>query len=247
MRQFHKSGVPLRATLVMVIGATLWGCGGGGGPISNPTPSSLLTVTPSAIDFQAVRVGNSSSKTVSITNSGAGMLTVTQAALNGQGFALSGLALPVYLYPGQGSTFAVAFAPTTTGAVSGTLSFITSPPAPRTAVRLAGTGVTYQLAVAATSLNFGKVAVASTSTKTVSFTNTGTAAVAISGISVAPAEFSLAGPNAAATLQPGQSASVAVTFSPTATGAASGTLSISTAPQALRLSSLSPEQAKPIN
>ncbi|HXJ94063.1 MAG TPA: choice-of-anchor D domain-containing protein [Terriglobia bacterium] len=227
MRQLDKSGLALRASLAMVIAVALSGCGVGGGPASNPAPRPLLTVAPSSIYFETVRVGSSSARTITMTNSGTGTLAVTQATLSGSPFALTGLALPVNLAPGQSSAFSVAFAPTSSGAVSGSLSLITNAPVPSTTVELSGSGILYQLTSAASSLNFGNVAVASTSTKTVSFTNTGTAAVTLSGISVAPAEFSFTGPNAAAILQPGQSASVAVTFSPTATGAASGTLSIS--------------------
>ena len=76
-------------------------------PLQNP----LLTVTPSAIDFETVRVGTTSSKTVTMTNSGTGILLVSLATLTGSGFSFTGLQLPISLAEGQNLSFNVAFAP----------------------------------------------------------------------------------------------------------------------------------------
>jgi archaellum component FlaF (FlaF/FlaG flagellin family) len=222
----HKCGLPLRATLLIVVAAVLWGCGRGGGPILHSASDPLLRVTPSKIDFWGVRVGNKASKSVTLTNSGTGTLTISQATLMGSHFSLSGLSLPLSLSAGQSLSFSVVFAPVAGGPASGSLSLTSNASTPPPPVGLSGMGAIYQLTAGASSLNFGNVALTSTSTKTVSFTNTGTVTLNISQISAAPAGFSVKGPNLSAILEPGQSSGVSVTFSPAATGAASGSLSV---------------------
>jgi len=222
-----RSSFLLRTALLAMVVELLSGCGGtGGGSTFGPSANPLLTITPSAIDFATVRVGTKSSKTVTVTNSGTGTLTISQATLTGSAFSFTGLQPPFSLAEGQSLSFSVAFAPVVAGAASGTLSLSSNAAVPVNTIGLSGTGATYQLKVGANSLNFGNVAVGSNSTQTVALTNSGTGVLTISQISVAPGAFSLKGPALPATLESGQSTSITVTFSPTATGAESGSLSI---------------------
>lgn len=232
MLRLHKSGLPLRATLLIVVAAVLSGCGRGGGPILHSASDPVLTVSPSKIDFWGVRVGSKSSKSVTLTNSGTGTLTISQTTLMGSPFSLSGLSLPLNLSAGQSLRFSVVFAPAAGGPASGSLSVTSNASTPPPLVGLSGMGAIYQLTAATSSLNFGNVALTSTSTKTASFTNTGTVTLTISQIIAAPAGFSLKGPNLPATLEPGQSTGVSVTFAPAATGAASGSLVVVSAASA---------------
>ena len=78
------------------------------------------------------------------------------------------------------------------------------------------------LGVAPSSLSFGNVTVGNSSTQTVTLTGSGTTATTISQATVSGTGFSISGPALPITLTVGQTASFSVTFTPAATGSASG-------------------------
>jgi hypothetical protein len=84
------------------------------------------------------------------------------------------------------------------------------------------------LTVSSTSLNFGTVSLNSISMQTITLTSTGTGSITIEGFAVAGAGFRIAAPSVPLTLASGQAVSIQVGFDPTVTGAATGSLSIST-------------------
>jgi ASPM-SPD-2-Hydin domain-containing protein/centrosomal CEP192-like protein len=77
-------------------------------------------------------------------------------------------------------------------------------------------------------VDFGNVTVGTTSTQTVVITNIGNASANISGATVSGGGFNYVGPALPLTLSSGQSVNLTVTFAPSAAGAATGTLSLST-------------------
>jgi hypothetical protein len=83
------------------------------------------------------------------------------------------------------------------------------------------------LTVNATSISFGDVAVNTSATQSVTLTSSGALPVNISALSTSGAEFTSTGLVAPASLSPGQSVVVNIQFGPTAAGAASGALTIS--------------------
>ena len=93
--------------------------------------------------------------------------------------------------------------------------------------------------LSATGLAFGNVALNNTSTKTLTISNKGTANLVISDIATTNGSFGWANCSGA-TITPNSSCTVNVTFTPTVTGSASGTLSItdnaSNSPQSVTLS-----------
>ncbi len=96
------------------------------------------------------------------------------------------------------------------------------------------------LGVNATKIAFGNVLVNSSATQTVTLTSAGTSAVTVTAASLTGVGFTLSGSSFPATLNPGQTATMDVTFSPEATGTSTGTLTItSTAAAALTNISLS--------
>ncbi len=129
---------------------------------------------------------------------------------------------------GGSCTVSVKFAPTASGAASGTLSVASSAPSSPLTVALTGTGVTGATALTAspTSLSFGSVAVGSTSAaQTVTVTNPGGSAA--TGVSVsAAAPFAESNNTCGSSIAAGGSCTVSVTYSPTAAGASTGTLSV---------------------
>jgi hypothetical protein len=106
-----------------------------------------------------------------------------------------------------------------------------------------GTGSTSNagvLSTNSTSVTFGSVAVGSTAAQSLTVTNTGTATVNISAATVSGAGFTVVGGNPSASVPVGQSVTVQMQFAPTASGAANGTLTVtsdaSNSPLAISLS-----------
>jgi hypothetical protein len=101
---------------------------------ASPAPTSLvgiglasgqLGVSPSAMDFGNVALGSSQKQTGSLT-AGSSSITVSSASWNGAGYSLSGITFPATVAAGQSIPFTVTFAPQTTGASSGSISFISN-------------------------------------------------------------------------------------------------------------------------
>jgi hypothetical protein len=84
------------------------------------------------------------------------------------------------------------------------------------------TAATSQLVCSVSRLKFGWVAVGSSESQLVVLTNTGTTPVALSGIGIDGAEFNTLGNALPKTLAAGQSTTVKVTFTPTASGWVTG-------------------------
>jgi hypothetical protein len=194
-----------------------------------------LVTHPSNFDFGSVPVGTSVTKSLVLENYGGPKLTITGATLSGTGFTLSGLNYPVTLAAGQGVTCTVTFAPISGGADSGNVSIAYMTKWLRNGqttdnsatVPLSGTGVSSgQLTPSPASLNFGNVQTGNLQTLSETVTNTVGASVTISAASASGSPFSETGPALPLTLAVGQTATFSVTFSPSAGGASSGNLTI---------------------
>ncbi|MBZ5550008.1 MAG: choice-of-anchor D domain-containing protein, partial [Acidobacteriia bacterium] len=182
-----------------------------------------LSPNPSSFSFGNVQTGSSKSLSGTLTNSGGTSLTISAATASGSGFSLSGLTVPVTLNAGQSTSFTVLFAPTSSGAASGSISITSNGANPNLSIPLSGTGVTPgTLSANPTSLSFGSVQVGNSSSKSETVTNTGGSSVTISQANVTGAAFSLSGLTLPTTLSSNQSVTFTVTFTPTSAGSASG-------------------------
>ena len=192
------------------------------------TNSPVLTVSPSTLSFGNVAVGSSPTQTVTLTSSGKAAVKVNSATISGTGFTVSGSTFPVTLNPKQTLTLTVKFAPTASGAMTGTLTInSTSSMNPTTSVSLSGTGTTSNLlTVSPGSLAFGNVAVGSSPTQTVTLTSSGTAAVKVNSATISGTGFTVSGSTFPVTLNPKQTLTLTVKFAPTASGAVTGALTI---------------------
>jgi Abnormal spindle-like microcephaly-assoc'd, ASPM-SPD-2-Hydin len=92
-----------------------------------------------------------------------------------------------------------------------------------------------QLTPSASALNFGNAVVGSAETQNETLTNAGNTDLTISSIAASGAGFSAAGGGSRVELAPGQNTQIAVTFDPTAIGAATGTLLVSSNASPLRI------------
>jgi phospholipase C len=205
-------------------------------------------VTPVALSPSSLGFGNqlvnatSAAKVLTVQNNQTVPLTIAGISTSGDFAQTSNCPLsPNTLAAKLSCTISVAFTPTAPGARTGTLTVSDNAPnSPQTA-SLTGTG-TVPVSLSPASLAFASQGVSTTSTgKSVTLKNTQTVPLTIWGVSTSGdfAETSTC-PLAPNTLGAGASCTISVTFTPTAPGTRTGTLSISDnapgSPQAASLS-----------
>ncbi|MGB8580655.1 MAG: choice-of-anchor D domain-containing protein [Candidatus Sulfotelmatobacter sp.] len=186
--------------------------------------SSQLTVSPAVVNFGSVPVGSTQTETISMSASGAPVTVSADSSSNSQ-FALQGASFPLTIAAGQSLSFSVAFKPTSSGAESGSLAFASNATSSSAAESLTGTGTaiaTSQLTVSPAAVSFGSVPVGTTQTESITMSASG-AAVTVSSDSSSNSQFIL---EAAfpMTIAAGSSMTFNVAFTPTSSGAESGTL-----------------------
>ncbi len=185
-----------------------------------------LSASPGSVGFGDVTVGVKSTETVTLTNSGTGSVTISQANVTGSGFSVSGLTLPVTLASGQSANLSASFSPTLAGSATGSISVVSDASNSPASIALSGTGVTLQLSASPASVSFGNVSTGTINSQTVTLTNTGTGSVTVTQANVSGTGFSVSGLTLPATLAGGQNANFSATFSPTSTGSVTGSISI---------------------
>ena len=202
---------------------------------------SQISVTPANVSFGNVTVGVSNTQSLTIRNAGTANLSVTQAALAGTGFTLSGLTVPLSVAPGGSSVFTIGFTPASASSFTGSLTLVNNTPNSPLVVALAGAGIApvLQLTVTPASLSFGSITTGTSTTQSVTVTNSGNGSVTLSQISENGAGFSVAGIMVPLTLAAGQATSFNVTFDPASAGNLSGSVTVTSnaanSPQALAL------------
>jgi hypothetical protein len=92
----------------------------------------------------------------------------------------------------------------------------------------------------ASSLTFGNVNVSSAATQNVTLTNSGNSTITVSGVTLAGAGFNASGVSTGLIMNPGQTATLAVTFDPSAAGSVTGNVTVasnaSNSPDAITIS-----------
>lgn len=183
-----------------------------------------ISASPTSVAFPSVVDGNSNSQPVTLHNNGNAILTFSNILVSGTGMSINGLTTTSTIAAGGSMTFNAVFAPTTAGAVSGSVQLTTNgTPSPMT-INMTGTGVaaTQTLSASPASLSFGTQNLNSSATQTSTLTNTGNSNVTINSLTTTGAGFSASGVSSGTMLTPGQTATVTVTFDPTTAGAVSG-------------------------
>ncbi len=212
----------LGAVLFFVL--ALAGCGGSQSTSDSSSPGSL-SVNPSTVAFGNIVVGNTTTKTAAIFNTGGSNVTISEAAVSGSGYGVAGINVPVTLSAGQSLSFTASFEPTSTGASNGTLSLTSNGSNPQLTIVLSGTGVAPgQLAVNPLTLSFGNVNAGQSQTLSGTLT-AGQTDVNVSSASVDGASFTLGGIELPTTIASGQSSGFTITFSPTRPGTVNNSIS----------------------
>ena len=186
-----------------------------------------LSVSPWTLNFGNVDVGSTITKSITMSATGASVTVASDLSSNSE-FVLSGpVSVPFTIPAGQSITFNVAFKPTGSGTVTGSMQLKSNASDSSVNVYFNGDGTTTtagQLSISPSSVNFGNVNVGSTETHAVTMSATG-ASVTVSSDASSSSHFVLSGVSLPFTIPAGQSKSFNVGFTPTATGTVSGSLS----------------------
>ena len=199
------------------------GSGGGG-----TGPTSALTESPSSLSFGSQAVGSTSgAQTVTVSNPNSTAVSVSSVSASGPFSQTNTCGTSI---AANGScTVSVKFAPTASGSASGSLSVASNAPSSPLTAALSGTGTTSgpgsALTASPASVSFGNQAVGSTSgAQTVTVSNPNSTAVSVSSVS-ASGPFSQTN-TCGTSIAANGSCTVSVKFAPTASGSASGSLSV---------------------
>lgn len=187
-------------------------------------PSAQLSVA----SFPATAVGTSSTAVALLTNTGIGPLSVsgpTVAAVTGTGFSFVATTCTDSLAVGQSCGTTVRYAPANAGSHTGQLALGTAAGTKR--VALVGSAVQGVAYASPASLSFAGTQVGTTSgAQALTLTNTGDALLTMTGIGLVEGAADFGQSNNCATLAPGASCTVTVSFTPQASGVRNGVLGL---------------------
>lgn len=185
------------------------------------------SATLSTVAFGNRAADSSTDLKATLTNTGAGTVTVTPptaSSVSGTGFSFVSTTCGASLSAGTACDVLIRFTPTASAEYTGQVTVATS--AGVKTANLTGSGLQGAASVSVSALNFADTQVSqSTSAKSVTFTNIGTQALTVTGVSVATgvSDFGRSN-NCGTTLAVGESCTVDVSFTPSATGLRQGTL-----------------------
>ncbi|HSY63768.1 MAG TPA: choice-of-anchor D domain-containing protein [Terriglobales bacterium] len=193
----------------------------------NGLAPGALTPSPSSLSFGNIQVGNQQQLSEIVTNTGAVSVSISQATVSGSGFSMNSWA-PQVLSPGQHYTFSVTFTPPSAGNYAGSVSIVSNASNPNLSVPLSGTGTPVPqglLAVSPTTMAFGNVVVGTNAQLQGTLTASGES-VTVTSDTLNGAGFALSGlPSYPIVIPAGQNVQYTVTFTPSATGNAAGSVS----------------------
>jgi hypothetical protein len=194
-------------------------------------PVINMLISPTSIDFGGISVGQTTTRTITLTNLATSTDTLTGSVgdLLGPFSVVSGEGI-FSLAPGESQLVVITFSPKLSGLASETLVIThnaTNQTGP-TNLALTGTGIgVINLSINPTSLSFGNLPVNQIDSQIFMITNeassTDTLEVSVGNLS---APFSIVNGGGTFSLAPGKSRPILVSFSPTSPGTFSQTLSI---------------------
>jgi hypothetical protein len=186
-----------------------------------------ITLNPTSLTFAAQAVATASTpQTITVTNSGSATLTITQLTTPSD-FTQTNTCTAAPIAINATCTVQITFAPTATGTRAGTLTIYGNVAGGQATAALTGTGTPaapivltpLTLTFAATTIN------ATTTAQNITISNTSTTPIALKTPTIT-GDFSIAINTCTSTLGPSTGCTVAITFTPTASGTRTGTFTI---------------------
>jgi hypothetical protein len=184
----------------------------------------VVSLSPASLTFPAQAVGTcSSAQTVTLCNKGSSALSIIGIIVSGDFSEMN--TCSASLAAGASCTLSVTFTPTAMGTRTGAVTINANTEGDPEAIALTGTGSAPQVSLSPTSLTFPAQQVGtSSSAQSVTLSNAGNAALSITSITVS-GDFSQTN-TCGSSVAAGASCTLSVTFTPTAAGSRSGTLTI---------------------
>jgi len=190
----------------------------------------VIAVSPADTAFGDVRVGQSKSLTFSVSNTGNAALTVSaivRAGVDSAQFTVN----PTSFTVDSGSAaqkVTVAFAPTSAGSKSASLSIAHNAAKSPTAIHLTGAGLLRpDIAYRSDRLHFGNVATDATVQLPVTLYNRGNDTLRVASAIGSGKEFAVDTPRSNLAIAPGDSQTITVSFTPSTPGERTGNITVS--------------------
>ena len=195
----------------------------------------VVTLSASSLTFASTPVNTSAPvQMVTVTNTGNAPLTISNiAAISGANqFTQTNNCTSAAIAVNSSCTINVTFSPTSTGALTASVTLTDNATPTSQTIALSGTGSAAPAGVATfspASLTFGNTQVGTTSASmTTTLTNTGNAALTVGTVIGVMGDFSVPGSTCGGSLAVNASCSYTVVFAPTATGARTGSFNLTT-------------------
>jgi len=202
--------------------------------LSGTGTAPASSFSPTSLTFASQSVGTTSAaQTVTLSNTGTAALSITSLAITGANasdFAQTNTC-GSSVAAASSCTIGVTFTPTATGSRAASLSITDNASGSPQTVALSGTAaVPAGVSLSPTSLSFGSQPVATTSgTQTITLSNGGGTPLSITSLAIAGADagdFAEVADTCGSSLAAGGTCAIGVTFTPSASGQRTATLSI---------------------
>jgi hypothetical protein len=188
----------------------------------------VISLNPSGLSFNTQGVATESSpQTITVTNTGGAPLVISRIAVTGD-FTETDNCTTASIAVNLTCSIQVRFLPTATGSRSGLLTVFGNVPGGQATAPLSGTG-SPAAAIVLDPLNliFRSTTINATSpAQNITISNTSAAAIALRTPSLAGVDFKITANTCGSSLAPSTGCTVAITFTPTASGTRSGTFTI---------------------
>ncbi|HEY0192861.1 MAG TPA: choice-of-anchor D domain-containing protein [Kofleriaceae bacterium] len=192
---------------------------------AGPYSGATLTANPTSLAFGAQAVATTSAaKTVTVSNSGTAAANLGSITTGSAEFLVASSTCGATLAVGSSCTVGVTFKPSAAGARSASLSF-----GGLASVALSGTGTISGPALSANpgSLDFGSQTTGTASAaKTITLSNPGSSATTLTGVTSTSGEFAIQSNSCGSSLAAGASCTVALAFTPSASGTRTASLNV---------------------
>jgi hypothetical protein len=189
-------------------------------------PSMSLSTTSLSYATQAVAT-SSPPQTITVTNTGSASLWASSVVTTGD-FSETDDCTAAPIAVNSSCTIQVRFLPTTTGSRHGVLTIYGNVAGGQATALLSGTGnPAAPVVLTPITLTFPSTTISATvQAKNITISNTGATSVGLQTPVVSGADFAITANTCGSTLGPGTGCTVSIAFTPAASGARSGTLSI---------------------
>jgi len=194
------------------------------GPVTIQTSQPRLVLDASTLTFGETEIGQTSQIDLAVSNVGSESLTLSNVSVASGPFTTSSTSTTASV--GGNLTISITYSPTTVGVDTGTLELVTNDPTRATVmISLQGTGLAGepllapQISVSSDGLRFPETLISESSALSFTVQNSGDASLSLDSLLV---EGPFAVSSATATLAPGESFTIDITFISSAVGTFSG-------------------------